>query len=261
MALPTLNTPKFDLTLPSNGKVIKIRPFLVREQKLVLHAIEMQDQNQLNNALNDILAACTFNEVNIDELPVYDVEFLIMQIRARSVGDVVEINYVCHNHIKDKLLNAEQIKYQPDAEEVRGEGECETRIPLKVNLANLECSSRGERPDNRIMFTDTIGVVMRDLPYSAYKELSQHKTNAEVSLKAMASCIEMVISGDEVYSRSDFTQDELVDWLEELIGDDFDKLDVYVKSMPTMRMELPITCPSCGASETVKLEGLDDFLV
>lgn len=261
MALPKLSTPKFDLTLPSSGRVIKIRPFLVKEQKLVLHAIEMQDQSQLNNALNDILTACTFNEINIDELPVYDVEYLIMQVRAHSVGDVVEINYICHNHVEDKLLNADQIKFQPDAEEIRGEGECETRIPLKINLGNLECKAQGVRPDNRIMFTDSIGVVMRDLPYGAYKELSKHKTNAEVSLKAMASCIEMVINGDEVFSRSDFTESELVGWLEELTGDDFDKLDTYINSMPTISMELPIMCPSCGAKETVKLAGLDDFLV
>jgi len=261
MALPTLAAPKFDITLPSNGKVVKIRPFLVKEQKLVLHAIEMQDTSQLNNALDDVLQSCTFGELKINELPVYDVEYLIMQIRARSVGDVVEINYVCKNHVHDKLMNAEQIKYSPDAKEIRGEGECGTRLPLKVNLASLEVSSSSKRPDNRIMFTDTVGVVMCDLPYGAYKALSTQPTNAEVSLKAMAACIEMVISGDEVFTKSDFTDDELVSWIEELTGDDFDKLDGFIKTMPTMRIELPLTCPSCGARETIKLEGLDDFLV
>lgn len=261
MALPSLATPKFDLTLPSSGKVVKIRPFLVKEQKLVLHAIEMNDPNQLNNALDDVLKSCTFGELDIDELPVYDVEYLIMQIRARSVGDVVEINYVCKNHVTDKLMNAEQIKYNPDAKEIRGEGECETRIPLKINIAGLECSSKGERPDNRIMFTDEIGVVMRDLPYGAYKQLSKDTTTSEASLKAIAACIDMVINGEEIFSRGDFTEEEMVAWLEELVGDDFDKLDEYIKSMPTMHVTMPLVCPSCGAKETVELEGLDDFLV
>lgn len=260
MALPSVATPKFDVTLPSNGRSVKIRPFLVKEQKIVLHAIEMQDPNQLNNALDDVLKSCTFNEVDIDALPVYDVEYLITQIRARSVGDVVEINYICRNHVKDKLLNAEQIKYNPDAEEIRGEGPCETRIPLKVNLASIECTSKGKRPDNRIMFTDSIGVIMRDLPYGVYKQLSQDKEATTAGLKAVAACVEMVINGDEVFSQSDFTEEELVAWLEELIGDDFDKLDEFIKSMPTMRMEVELTCPSCGAKEKVKLEGLDDFL-
>ncbi len=261
MALPSVSTPKFDLKLPSNGAVVKIRPFLVKEQKLVLHAIEMQDADQLNNALDDVLKACTFGKVDIDALPVFDVEYMIMQIRARSVGDVVEINYVCNNHVDDKLLNAEALKYDPEAKEVRGEGVCETRIPLKVNLGTLECTSKGERPDNRIMFTEKIGVVMRDLPYGVYKQLSKEKTNAEVSLKAMAACVEMVINDEEVFTNSDFTEEELIGWIEELTGDDFDKMDAFIKSMPTMRIELELTCPSCGAKEKVKLEGLDDFLV
>lgn len=260
MALPSLATPKFDLTVPSTKKKIKYRPFIVKEQKIILHAIEMRDAEQLNNALDDVLKDCTFGKVDIDALTVYDVEYLIMQIRAHSVGDVVEINYVCNNHIEDKLLNAEQLKYQPEAEEKRGPGKCETRIPVKVNLSQLEASSKTERPDNRIMLTDSIGVVMRDMPYGVYKTLAKTDKSADAGLLAIAACIECVVNGDEVIDRSDLKDEELINWLEEMTGDDFDKMEAFTKSMPTIRMSMEITCPSCGAKEKVELEGLDDFL-
>lgn len=260
MALPSISTPKFDLELPSNGRKVKFRPFLVKEQKLVLQAIEMQDANQLNNALDDVIKSCTFGEVDIDSLPVYDVEYLIMQIRARSVGDVVEINYVCKNQVQDKLLNEEQIKFDPEAEEIRGPGECDTRIPLKLNIGTLEVSSTGERPDNRIMFTDDVGVVMRDMQYGMYKELAKND-NMTAGVQILAGCVEMVIDGDTIHTRDDFQEQELIDWIEVLVSDDMEKLDNYVASMPTMRMEFDLTCPSCGAKQHTKLEGLDDFLV
>lgn len=259
MALPKIDVPKFDISLPS-GKSVKIRPFLVKEQKLVLHAIEMGDGNQLNNALDDVLKACTFNNVDIDSLPLYDVEYLLTQIRARSVGDVVEINYVCKNTIPDKLLNFEQLKYDPNAKEIRGEGECDTRIPLKINLSNLQCTTEGTRPDNRVMFTDTIGVILRDLPYGVYKTLSGDQKIGDVGIQAVAECIEMVINGDTVLTRDDFTIEEMVEWLEEMVGEDLEKIDEYIKSMPTMRMSIDLVCPNCGAKETVNLKGLDDFL-
>ncbi len=208
MALPSVSTPKFDVVLPSNERVVKFRPFLVKEQKLVLQAIEMQDANQLNNALDDVIKACTFDEVDIDALPVYDVEHLIMQIRARSVGDIVDINYVCKSQIEDKLINEEQLKFDPEAEEIRGPGECDTRIPVKVNIANLEVSSKGERPDNRIMFTDTIGVTMRDLTYGDYKALVS-KENMEAGIKILAACVELVIDGDTIHTRDDYQDQEL----------------------------------------------------
>ena len=260
MALPTVNTPKFDIKLPSTGKVIKIRPFLVKEQKVVLNAIELRDTNMLNNALDDVLKSCTFGAVDLDELPVYDIEFIIMQIRARSVGDVVEINYVCQNEVDDKVINQAAINYDSKVEPMIGVGVCETKIPVKINLATLECRSDGVRPDNRIMFTSDIGIVMRDMPYGMYKEIGQQEPSVDNGLLAMASCIDSVIDGEQIHNRGDFTDEELVTWLENLIGDEFDKLDAFMKSMPTMRVDMTLTCPKCGAKEQIKLEGLDDFL-
>lgn len=257
MSLPQVKAPKFDTKLPSNGESVKYRPFLVKEQKLVLQAIEMKDQNQLNNALDDVLKDCTFHKLDIDSLPVYDIEHLIMQIRSKSVGEMVEINFVCQNHIEDKLLNIEQLKHQPSAEEKRGPGKCETKIPLRINLAQLEVK-KAKRPDNVVMFTETIGVVLRDLPYGVYKKISG--STVDNGLNAIAACIESVIDGESVHNRGDFTNDELIGWVESLVSDDFDKMDEWIKSMPTLKMELPIICPSCGAKDTVHLEGLDDFL-
>lgn len=257
MSLPQVKTPKFDTKLPSNGEAVKYRPFLVKEQKLVLQAIEMRDQNQLNNALDDVLKDCTFGALDLDTLPVYDIEHLILQIRSKSVGEMVEINFVCQNHVEDKLLNAEQLKHQPEAEEKRGPGKCETKIPLRINLTQIGIE-KTKRPDNVVMFTDDIGVVLRDLPYGVYKNISG--STVENGLLTIASCIESVIDGESVHNRGDFSDEELIGWVENLVGDDFDKLDEWIKSMPTLKIELPIICPSCGAKDKITLEGLDDFL-
>lgn len=260
MALPSVATPKFDVILPSNGQSVKIRPFLVKEQKLVLNAIEMQDTNQLYNALDDVLRECTFNELDIDSLTVYDVEFLIMQIRSRSVGDFIEVNYVCNNVVPDKLLNAEALKFDPNAKEVRGEGVCETRIPVKINLSTLECKSDAPRPDNRIMFTDTLGVVMRDLPYGVYKKMKNDSMTVDTGLMVMAESIECVFDAERVYNRGDFSDEEMNEWLGSLMGDHFDKMKAFIDTMPTLSITLTLKCPSCGAEETVHLKGLEDFL-
>jgi len=257
MSLPQVKTPKFDTKLPSNGQSVKYRPFLVKEQKLVLQAIEMRDQNQLNNALDDVLKDCTFGELDLDSLPVYDIEHLILQIRSKSVGEMVEINFICQNHIEDKLLNAEQLKHQPEAEEKRGPGKCEQKIPLRVNLTQIGIGEV-KRPDNVVMFTDDIGVVLRDLPYGVYKTLGS--STVEAGLATIAACIESVIDGETVHNRGDFTDEELIGWVEGLVGDDFDKMDEWIKTMPTLKIELPIICPSCGAKDKITLEGLDDFL-
>lgn len=258
MSLPEVKTPKFDTNLPSNGESIKFRPFLVKEQKLILQAIEMHDQNQLNNALDDVLNECTFGELDLDSLPVYDIEHLTLKIRSKSVSEMVEINFVCQNQITNKLLNAEQLKFQPDAEEQRGPGKCEHKIPIRVDLNKIGIS-KTDRPDNVIMFTDTIGVVMRDLPYGIYKKLGN--STAEAGLITIAGCVESVIDGETVHNRGDFTDEELIHWIEGLVGDDFDKMDEWIKTMPTLKVTLTIVCPSCGAKDEITLEGLDDFLV
>lgn len=257
--LPTITTPKFDITLPSDGASVKFRPFLVKEQKLILSAIEMRDSNQLNNALDDILNECTFNALDIDSRPVYDIEYLILQIRAKSVSNIVEINYVCQNEIQDKLLNDEQMRFDPNAEPIHGPGTCETRIPVKIDLNGLNIDTSVERPKNVVMFTDDIGVELRDIPYGVYKKISG--STADNSLLSVAACINSVIDGENLHSRSDFTDEELMQWIESLAGEDFDKLQPWIQSMPSFKMTLPITCPHCGAKDTITLQGLDDFLV
>lgn len=259
MALPVVQTPKYDVVIPSSKKTIKIRPFLVGEQKVVLQAIEMRDRSQLSNALDDILRACTFESVDIDSLTVQDVEYLILQIRARSVGEFVDINYICQNHIEDKLINIEAMKLNPALDEIRGPGQCETRIPVRINLASLE-HTVPDRPDNRIMFTAGIGVVMRDMPYIAYKTIDVNGSSIESGLHAMASCVECVIDGDTIHNRGDFTSEELIGWIERLVEDDFEKMEKFMKSAPELTFSAELTCPSCKAKDSIHLKGLDDFL-
>jgi hypothetical protein len=244
MSLPKLDTPKFTLTVPSTGKELKYRPFVVREQKIMLQAVEMQDTDQLNNAVEDIIKACTFGEFDVNNSPVYDVEYVLLHIRAKSAGEMVEMFYRCNN-----VLETEE-----------GAKKCGSKIPVAIPLMDVPVE-RPEGHDKKIMLNDTIGMTMRDLPYGVYKTSTGKKNLADVGIEMVAECVENVFSEDMVSSKKDFTQAELIDFLEGLTGDQFEAVEKFLDTTPRLEMKLPMKCPSCGSQDTVTLRGLDDFLV
>ncbi len=260
MKLPTISTPRFDITLPSSGKVISARPFLVKEQKVILYAVELNSEDQLLNALDDVLIACIFDDIDIYQLPVYDIEYLMLQVRARSVGEIVSINYICSNKIDNKVVNADAMKINSDIQPIHAVGVCETRIPLKVNIAELDCDMTEERPSPKIMFMDTVGVMMQDMKYGDYRKFRTDKSKTEVAMKTISASIGSVIDGDQLHSRTDFSEEDLSAWLEELTSDDYEKLLNYIKTTPAIRSNHKLICPSCGALGNVNLKGLKDFL-
>jgi len=252
MALPKLESSKFDLTLPVSGKKIKFRPFLVKEQKVILQAIEMGDKSQLVNALHDALTACTFGE-EVDSLPIADIEYLTVKLRAKSAGEMLDLRYRCTNTIPAGPGK------NPEGEEVDlPEHECNTSIPMKLNLFDIELYFPEQ--DNKIMFTDNVGVMMKNLSYGDWKLLQETESPTERGLLTMLFSIDYAFDADEIYKRPDFTDEELSEWLGELGSADLGKIEKYIKASPKLYKELKIKCPSCGHEETVKLEGLDDFL-
>lgn len=238
MSLPTLDTPKYDLVVPSTGQKLKFRPFVVREQKIMLQAMEMGDKDQLNNAVEDIIKSCTFGEFDVDNSPVYDVEYVLLNIRAKSSGEVVDMFYRCNNIVEDN--------------------KCGSKIPVQIPLSDVQVV----KPDghsNKIMLANNVGLTMRDLPYGVYKT-STGKSVSEVGIEMISHCVENVFDAENVHSRKDFTQQELETFLEGLTNEQFDEIEKFMDTMPRLEMKLPMTCPSCGAQDTVTLSGLDDFL-
>lgn len=245
MTLPTIETPRHTLKLPSTGKNISFRPFIERERKLILQGMEMGDADQLNNAVEDVLNGCTFDKLVLDDLAVYDIEWILLKVRAKSVSEQVELTYTCNNKV-------------PVGDELTPSKKCGTRIPAHVNLNDVQLT----RPENHhmnIMISDTVGLVMRDLTYGVYKSLVGKKI-VEISLDLIASCVDSVFDADQVYERTDFTNEELTEFLGKLISDDFSKLEEFISTIPKLSLTIDIKCPKCGATDQVVVSGIDDFL-
>lgn len=231
--LPTIDIPKHSILLPVSKKKIEFRPFLVKEQKVLLQAIELGDEEQLTAAIEDIASACTFGKVDILKLPLADVEYLILQLRAKSVGETVELVTAC--------------------------GSCGKK-GLPFNLILTDVFVDGTATDNRIMITDDVGVLMRDISYGDIKIASDMKNELDRGYKVILSSIESVFDKMQVYTRTDFTDADLFEWLDGASNTAFEKIEEYVANIPQIKSEVILTCPECGERVHVKLEGLEDFL-
>lgn len=243
MPLPKIETPKYDTKLPLSGMKVKYRPYLVREHKVLLQAIEMGDSTQVTNAVEDILKACTFGEIDIYDLPVADVEFMVLKIREKSVGEVIDMVYKCNNDVEND-----------------GKTEsCNTKIPIQVNVSGVGV----EKPEvkEKIMLTETIGVTLHHVKYGAWKEASEHQNQVDREDALILACIDSVFDEDQVYSRNDFTDDELSVFLGGLENTDFEEIREYAKKVPIVSMDIPVGCGKCKYKEVITLRGLKDFLV
>jgi hypothetical protein len=211
----------------------------------MLQAVEMQDKDQLNNAVEDIIRACTFDEFDVDNSPVYDVEYVLLHIRAKSSGEMVEMFYRCNNLVEDT--------------ENDGLKKCASKIPVGIPLLDVQVESP-EGHKTKIMLQDDVGMTMRDLPYGMYKT-STGKNLADVGIDMIAECVENIFDSENVHSKKDFTKDELVEFIENLTSDQFTEVENFIETTPRLEMKVPMRCPSCGSEDTVTLTGLDDFLV
>ena len=228
--LPKIETPKHELTLPVSGKKISFRPFLVKEQKVLLQSIEMGDEEQTQNAIKDIAEACTYNKFDIDELAVADVEYLVINLRRKSIGETIEATYKCNN--------------------------CGTKFPVQIDLSNIEVTEFDR--DNRIMLTDDIGVVMKPITYRAIKKAIEQKSDVDKAYSTVLDSIEMVFDKDQTYT--DFTDVELFEFLESISTKAFEKIEKYIESQPTIYKKVDVKCPKCGEEQEIELKGLSDFL-
>ena len=239
MNLPVVTTPKFDLTLPISGKKIKYRPYLVKEQKIILQAIEMGDPDQLANAMRDSISSCTFNDVDIEQLPFADVEYILLNIRGKSSGEIVELFYRC-NHI------------------VEGE-KCNERIPVQLDLSKVEVP-KPEKESETIDFGGAIGMVMEMPTYKDYVAAMKIPDKVEQATALIYACTKSVYDNDQVWGKGDFTREDLDAFVMNLMEDDFKRVDDYIKGLPQLQQTLHLKCAKCGTEDDIELKGLDSFL-
>ena len=234
MALPRVNNPTFELELPSTGEKIKYRPFLVKEQKILLIAQESKDDGQIANTISELVTACTFGKVDHKTAPMFDVEYIFLKVRTQSVGSKVEMVVTC-----------------PD--------DGKTTVPVKIDLDDINVTMTDDHT-NEVMITDTIKLTFRYPILEDMMDIDANSPEIERVLQIMSKCIQTFEYGDDVYQRGDVSEKEIEDFVGELTTSQFEKLVEFFNTMPKLRHVITVTNPKTKKKNEVVLEGLQSFL-
>jgi len=239
MPLPKINTPTYELVLPSTGKKIKYRPFLVREEKILIMAMESEDMNQITNAIIQIITDCLLTkDFKVESLATFDMEYLFLNIRAKSVGETVEVNVTC-----------------PD--------DGETQVEMSINIDDIKVKkTRGHK--NTIKLDDDLSMKLKYPSLDQFVEnnfeVSQASTgDVAQSLSMISSCIEMVYTQEESWEAKDCTQKELDEFIEQMNTKQFKQIEKFFTTMPKLSHAISIKNPETGVESEVVLEGLAAF--
>ena len=242
MALPIVSTPTYELTVPSTGEKVSYRPFLVKEEKTLLMAAEDQKISTITKAMRDIISTCTEGEVDLKTLAPYDIEYIFLQLRGKSIGDVINLNLK-----------------KPDSIECE-ESECPGSPEIKVNIDDIKIDT-STIVDSKIQLTEDIGI---KLGFPQLDSVQKYTTkgggmDAGGVFKMINDCIEYIWEGKEIYKAKDSTKKELNDFIESLNTEQFNKIRNFFESMPRLRHEVAWTCSKCNKSAPLLLEGIDSF--
>ena len=239
MPLPKIATPTYELELPSTGQSIKYRPFLVKEEKVLVIALESEDNKQITNAIKAVLKSCILTKgVKVESLPTFDIEYLFLNIRGKSVGEELEVNVMC-----------------PD--------DNETQVPVTINLDEIEVQ-KDENHSNKIKIDDSI---MMELKYPSLDQFIKNnfdfndKNAMDQSFELIASCIDKVYTEDEVWATADCTKKEVKEFLESMNSQQFKEIEAFFETMPKLSHTINVTNPNTKVESEVTLEGLASFFV
>jgi hypothetical protein len=235
MSLPKINTPEYRLTVPSTDEEIRYRPFLVKEEKLLLIAQETGTDKATYEAIRNIITSCCLDPVDIDKLPIFDMEYIFLNIRAKSVGESVKIKVKC-----------------PDDEE--------TEVEVEIDLTNINVEMSDDH-DARIQLTDNIGVLMQYPNFSTVTKAQNIEEGKETEqlFEMIASCMFQVWEGEETYDAMDYTAKDKREFLESLDHQQFEKLQEFFETMPTLKHEVEVTNPKTNVTSMVTLSGINAF--
>ena len=238
MPLPKVSTPTFDLVLPSNGKKIKYRPFLVREEKILIMALESEDMKQITNAVVQILSACILTRgVKIENLATFDIEYLFLNVRAKSVGENVEVNITC-----------------PDDDK--------TSVQVSIDIDTIKVQ-KDEKHKSTIKLDDNLSIKLKypslDQFIESNFEAGDEKDNINNTLSMITSCIDMIYNEEESWNGSDSTKKELGEFIDQLNTKQFKMIEDFFTTMPKLSHKVKVTNPQTKVESEVVLEGLAAF--
>lgn len=235
MALPKLNDkPKYNLTIPSSGKKVKFRPYLVKEEKVLMMAMETQDKSNIINAIVDTIDACVEEDLNRNYLTTFDLEYMFIKIRSKSVGENSKVGIKCNNQ------------------------ECNVSNEVEINLNDIEV----EVPEGNREIEITSDITLK-MKYPAFNDILEveelNKTDSEKSFILIGKCIESVVTEDEVISLKDESQKEINEFIESFSTEQFSLIRNFVEGLPRVKKKIEFQCKSCGTENKTYLEGIEDF--
>ena len=239
MALPKLEVPTYELELPLSKKTIKFRPYLIKEQKALMMALESSDAKTIQHNVREILDVCTLTkDVDVDELPIIDIEYYFIQLRAKSVGEISESKYRCNNEVEDKV--------------------CGNIMEAKIDLTEVK-PVQEEYVDPEIQLTDKIVVKMKYPPFKLIKDSIEMEDITEVTFNMLAQSIEYVYDGEQFHYAKESSVEELIEFIEQLNQEQFEKLENFFNSIPKLSKKIDMTCSKCGFEHHLDVEGLESF--
>ena len=237
MPLPKIATPTYELELPSTGQSINYRPFLVKEEKLLVLALETEDTKQITTAIKNVLKNCVLTKgIKVDQLPTFDIEFLFLNIRGKSVGEEIEVNIIC-----------------PDDEE--------TQVPVTIDLDDIKVQKNDEHTNQIKLDKD----LMMELKYPSLEQFIKNNfdfddANAmDQSFDLIATCIDKIYTADEVWAAADCTKKEIKEFLEQMNSSQFKEIETFFETMPKLSHKVKVTNPKTKVKSDVVLEGLASF--
>ena len=233
MMLPKIATPKYDMIVPSTGETVTYRPYVVKEEKLLLIALESQSNEAIENAVVDIIKLCVETPIDVNSLTTFDVEFIFVNLRAKAVGEGIKVNPSCEH--------------------------CEEKSEQKVNLDKVIVKGLEKDIDMRVKLTDDISVDINWPTMSNKLTEEDMKTGTDTLINMVARSIGTIYSGEEVFTAGDSTKKELVEFVESLGTDQFNALIDKVSEAPQLSYDLKYKCKACKKDNTIELKGLIDF--
>jgi hypothetical protein len=242
--LPKIDVPLYEITLPLLKKKVKFRPFLVKEEKILLMAAESDDQDAILLAVKQIINNCCVSDIDIDDLPILDFEYFFMHLRARSVGEIVDLQYKCNNTISGE-----------------GEEEKKCNALVKLSFNALEIEPVINSADNRIQLTSNLGIVLKYPNFKNIEEITKIRDLSSTDLisKTIISSIDFIYDNESMYYAKDTPEEELVDFIDSLTREQFGKIQEFFESIPKLKKEIKFKCQKCAYEEELMLEGIQSF--
>jgi len=239
MALPKIDTPVYDLELPLSKKKIRFRPFLVKEQRNLLMAMESDDKETIERNIRQVLHNCTLTEgLDIDRLPIIDVEFYFLNLRARSIGEIVQSRYRCENVVEEKA--------------------CGNLMTAELNILEIQPDMTNVVNDI-IQINNAISVKLKYPEFSVLERANKFESITDMAFDMIAESVEYIFDGEQYYYAAESEPDDIIEFIESLNQDQFNKIENFFNNLPKLNKKIEMDCKKCKFHHTIEVEGLDSF--